>query len=298
MKYLFIIYIALLCPFLLSAQKVKKARGEYIYAVSENVTIEQAKQIAIDNAKLKAIENEFGAIVSQDNYFKISNQQKDQEVKSEIDFLSFGSSNIKGEWIEDIESPKIDIFYENNLLVIHASVYGKIREITSSKIDLDIKTLRNGVEKHNENESFNNGDNLYLSFKSPKKGYLAIYLADKSDSIYCLLPYRKMQEGVMQIDANKEYIFFNRDYVSPPIERRQVDQYKLFCSSSSEQNQLYIIYSTDPLVKANDDESLQTIGELKMPRSLSFEDFQKWLSKNKTNDKNLQVEIRNITIFK
>lgn len=279
-RLLFLLF-ACLFQILCYAQKIKTVSGEYIYNVPENVDLEKAKQTALDRAKIQLIANEFGTIVSQSNSTSIKNDNG----KSEIDFISVGGSEVRGEWIETIGTPRYKISYEQNMLVVNVFVKGRIREITSAKIDIKAKILRNGIDDKFESKEFKNGDDLYLSFVSPVSGFLAIYLVDADQKAYCLLPYRSQTDGIYKIEANQRYLFFNiKD--APKQDRLYVDEYVMTCNRSSEQNQIYVVFSPIPFVKAVDN-SLSEV----LPRELGFKDFITWMSKCKANDKELQTVV-------
>lgn len=284
-KLLFLLF-ACLFQFLCYAQKIKVVSGEYIYNVPENVDLEKAKQTALDRAKIQLIANEFGTIVSQSNSTSIKNDNG----KSEIDFISVGGSEVRGEWIETIGTPQYKISYEQNMLVVNVFVKGRIREITSAKIDIKAKVLRNGIEDKFESKDFNNGDDLYLSFVSPVNGFLAVYLVDTDQKAYCLLPYRSQTDGIYKIEANRRYLFLSIKN-APRQEQQYVDEYVMTCNRSPEQNQIYIVFSPIPFVKAADN-SLSEI----LPRELGFKDFITWVSKCKTSDRELQTLIIPIVI--
>lgn len=93
-RLLFLLF-ACLFQILCYAQKIKTVSGEYIYNVPENVDLEKAKQTALDRAKIQLIANEFGTIVSQSNSTSIKNDNG----KSEIDFISVGGSEVRGDQI-------------------------------------------------------------------------------------------------------------------------------------------------------------------------------------------------------
>ncbi len=270
------------------SQELKTVEGDYTYYAPENVTMEQAKRTALERAMLQAVADEFGTIVSQQNVTRVENQGG----RSDVDFLSFGGSEAKGEWIETIGEPIYNIRYEGNMLVISCSVKGKAREIVSAQIDFTAKILRNGTEERYESEQFRNGDDLYLLFQSPVKGYLAVYLVDADAQAFCLLPYRNQTEGIYPIKANQRYVFFNERFALSS-ERPQVDEYVMTTERSSEYNQICVIFSPNQFVKAvdgNADEGL--------PRQLSSDDFNKWLVKCRKHDEDMNVKIISIMIEK
>lgn len=268
------------------AQKTSTVRGEYVYYAPENVTLEVARQTALERAKLEAISKAFGAIVSRSNTTQISNNK----TKSNIEFHSFGGSEVRGEWIETIGRPEYHISYEKETLVVRAVVKGKIREIVSSDIDVKTYVLRNGIEDKFEDSFFYSGDDLFVSFQSPIKGYLAIYLVDSGNRVQCLLPYHSQQEGIYTILPNKRYVLFNTKEADPS-ERMIVEEYTMNCSSTTEQNLLYTIFSPNIFFKAVDYSY-----EKNLPRELGFQDFQKWLSKCRSRDLKMYVNVTPITI--
>lgn len=284
-------FCSLLLSVLLSsavfAQKVKTVEAEYTYYAPENVTLEEAKRTALDRAMKQAIADEFGTIVEQSNATRVENK----DGKTSLDFLSIGGSEVKGEWIETIGKPVYNIRYEENVLVVNCRVKGKAREIVTAQIDFKAKVLRNGTEDKFESDQFHSGDDLFLSFHSPVNGYLAVYLVDASNQAYCLLPYRGQTDGIYSIKANQRYLFFNIKE-APQAERPYVDEYVMTCSRSSEQNQIYVIFSPNQFVKAVDNQS-----NASLPRELKFEDFQKWLAKCRKHDKEMNLRMIPITIL-
>lgn len=287
MKHFLVITLTLFSLTVL-AQKTKTVEGEYTYHAPENVTLEQARRTALERAKIQALADEFGTIVSQTELSRVENVNG----KSDVNFLSFGGTEVKGEWIETIGEPIYNIRYEGNMLVISCSVKGKAREIVSAQIDFTAKVLRNGTEEKFESAEFRNGDDLYLLFQSPVKGYLAVYLVDADAQAFCLLPYRNQTEGIYPIKANQRYVFFN-ERLAPSSERPQVDEYVMTTERSSEYNQICVIFSPNQFVKAVD-------GNLTdgLPRQLSSDDFNKWLAKCRKYDKDMNLKMIPITITK
>ena len=270
------------------AQKIKTVDGEYTYVVPENINLDKAKHIALERLKIQLIEEEFGATVSQSN----STLVKNSNGESDVDFVSIGGSEVKGEWIETIGTPRYDIYYEKDMLVVSVKAKGRIREIISTAVDVKSLVLRNGIEDRFESDTFKSGDDLYISFQSPTNGYLVIYLVDTEQRAFCLLPYQNMKEGSFNVEANKRYVLFSAQNASSEL-KPYVDEYTMTCTHDQEINQLYVVFSTSPFVKAIDDKL-----EKEIPRELSNEEFQKWLAKYRTRDTNMVVKKSTITIRK
>ena len=284
-----LLYLLLLLPTAAFAQKMKTVEGQYTYHAPENVTLEEAKRVALDRAKLTAIADAFGTLVTQSNTTIMSNQNG----KTDSRFFSLGGSEVKGEWIETTKEPIYIIRYEGNMLVVSVEVSGRVREITNAGIDFTAKILRNGTEEKFESNEFRSGDDMYLYFKSPVDGYLAVYLLDETtQEVFCLLPYRASGEGAYRIEHDKTYILFSSEHEqeNPSI----VDEYTMTCNRETEFNDIYVIFSSNSFTKANTNETTDEI----LPRQLSYEEIQRWLTKlrikKNVNSKPLKIKIRNV----
>lgn len=282
----------------MSAQKTKKVRGEYTYYAPENVSLEEAKRTALERAKIQLIAEEFGTVVAQTNTTFVENT----DGKSSVDFQSLAASEVKGEWIETIGDPKYHISYEQNMLIVKVEVEGRIREIKSAKVNFTAKILRNGTEEHFESSEFKDGDSLYLSFISPIDGYLSVYQLDTNGDAYCLLPYPGDTDGKVFVEHGKRYVLFSFEHKSE-TDKTPIHKYYMTCAGDREENYIYIIFSPEKFVKGSDvDINNKDIPEWKWeherPRMLSNKDFQNWLERCRRRDKEMAVEVRQITIRK
>ena len=263
--------------------------GEYIYHAPENVSIEQAKRVALERAMTKALADQFGTILSKSSSTIVKNEND----LSDIYFYSIGSSDVKGEWLETVGEPTYDISYVDGMLVVNAYVKGKGREIVSPTIDLYAKVLCNGTEERFENDRFRENDEFYVLFRSPVSGYLAIYLIDAANQAFCLLPYSQQTEGIYSVKANVDYLFFSiKD--APEEERSLVEEYGMTCDKNDvEHNLIYVVFSPNPFYKANDSQIKENL-----PRQLSYEDFQRWQVKQRKHDKDMNMLLIPISITK
>lgn len=283
---IYVFLFGLLLPFTLSAQRAEKVCGEYTYYSSLDKSPEEAKRIALERAKIEALAEKFGATVSQNNFTNVKNENG----YSSIDFHSIGGSEVKGEWLETIDEPEFQVSIEQNQLVVTVKVCGKAREVVRAEVEFTAALLRNGTEDKFKSEEFRDGDDVYLSFVSPANGFLAVYLVDNEQKVYCLLPYRQSSGSAMEVKHGRSYLFFSAKKADNPAE---VDEYVLTAEKEEEHNQFYIIFSPQSFTKANDSALDETL-----PRELTFPEFQKWLGKNRNRDKQMQVSVQNITIKK
>ena len=284
-----------LFPALLLAQSERWVEGEFTYYTPPNVSLESARATAIEQARIQALADEFGTLVEQTTLTR----QHNKNGQSTIDMLALGESTVKGEWLKDVKEPVTEVSYEENFLMVTAHVWGLAREMVSVPIDIDVKVLKNGTLSRFEDDQFRNGDDIYLSFQSPTKGYLAVYLMDDKGDAYCFLPYAGDTDGMFVVKANKPYVLFSSNHAEPG---EPCDEYVLTCQKEMERDLLYIIFSPNPFVKARDASVPMKVKvggeELELPRYLAYKDFQRWLVKNRRMDPKMQVVVKPIEITK
>lgn len=257
----------------LSAQRIVSGRYTYRYVLSDSETVKQAEVNAVKQAQLGMIADHFGTLVSSTTAMTIS------ETTS---FITYGDTEVKGEWLEETAPPVIIKSVVNDNFVLDVTVSGKIREIASTPIDLKSVVMKNGTDARFSSTDFTHGDRLYLSFKSPVDGYLAVYLGDR-ETINCLFPYNGLSADIMKVEAGKEYILFSKSNPGK-IDPFSVKEYPLGCSPgvSMEMIRLYVVFSPNKFTKANDNAD----GTL---RSLSFADFHNWLSRIRKLDAEMNL---------
>ena len=136
-------------------------------------------------------------------------------------------------------------------------------------------------------KTFNSGENIYIRFKSPSAGYLAVYLLE-AKQVSCLLPYKQMTEGAFQVEAGKEYILFD-----PETDKRCRSPYKMTTGMSAETNELVLIYSPHVFYKANDNK-----GGFNQVNTLSNLAFNEWLLKCQEQDEEMVVKKEVIKIIR
>ena len=91
-------------PLMAFAQKTKKVCGEYIYYAPSTQSLEDAKYTALERAKLQALADEFGTVITQSN----STVMTMENGKTDSRFFSLSGSEVKGEWIENLFNSDFD----------------------------------------------------------------------------------------------------------------------------------------------------------------------------------------------
>lgn len=280
MKRLYLILFGILSFVGLSAQRQVNACGEVDYVVPETQTLVEAKQAAITQARLKAIADEFGTIVSQSNTTAMHNK----DGKTSSSFTSFSENEVRGIWISDTKEPEVTVKYRNEVMIIHAEVCGKVREQKREMVELQIKPLNNGFESTN----FKNNDRFSVSFKSAASGYVAVFIRDdNNDVVNVMLPYDDSDGNAREVKSNKEYLFLCTKDPEYPYDEETI----LTTSKSIENNTLIVVFSQKKFHI-----SLSNKGEF-VPE-VENSKFQKWLHGLRVYDTTAQAEEIVLTIKK
>ncbi|MDE5789680.1 MAG: hypothetical protein K2H96_00425 [Muribaculaceae bacterium] len=294
-KFLFSILIVLMCTGLVYGDDKVTAVGEYYAPLS--MPPAQARQEAIYRAQVEAIRKAYGTSVAETS-LAIQSEGGGQERDS---YYAVGECDVRGEWIETIGEPEWKIIPGERETYYEVTLKGRIREIPGGRADLDVRLLSNGTDKERDwvkDATFRVGDYLYLYFKSPVDGYLACYLGDDDErmTMQCLVPYDGMRDGVFPVEAAKEYILFSREDAGESL-RGLTRRLKMNARNEWDINQVYIIFSPNKFIKASDSSDMsKTVVDSKtgeevslMPRTTDFISFQKWLSRQRKRDKDLQI---------
>ena len=282
MRFKYLLFFSLLSFTSLFAQKVVTVEGTYLYIVPETVSLKEAKEKALYNAQVQAMADEFGTVISRRSLYMSDGQQDN--------FYLEGDGTVKGEWIQTIGTPVYECGFHNDELYVRCTVKGKARELNVAKVELEIDILRNGFAPEMSSTDFKSGDNIYLRFKSPVEGYVAVYLHDKAnDEVMSLLPYKRDRIPALKINADEDYVFFSKEHNSYGL---NVKEYELLCNSGLEDNTLYVVFSTNEFSKPS---LLSEEGKKELDH-LDFGKFNAWIAKSQTYDSNMQVEKYGISI--
>lgn len=276
MRYSFILFFLSISMMGL-AQRETSVHGKSVYVVSDNdhLTLREAKNKCIEKAKAEAVKAEFGEQVMTD---VIDSNVESEGAAAGSYFWENTAATAKGEWLGDTKAPKIDVEYVNGDLVFSAEVWGVAREIVQSKTDLDLDIMKDISGKKGNATSFEKGERIYLHFRAPADGYLAVYLTVGNGKTSCLLPYPKDSDGRFPIKNGVDYHLFDKE--EDPI----AQYYRMSTKHRQEVNQLVVIYSPNAFTKFNAKE-----GNAKLIESVDTSDFEKWLLKCQRSDRDMVV---------
>lgn len=285
MKKLTLIILILAFTLVTQAQREEEVSGSYTYVLSENdgITLKEAKHMCIELAKAAAIKEKFGELITSD---VIDSNVETNGESSTSYYWENTVAMAKGDWLGDTEKPQLDIKYEDDKLIFTAEVKGRAREIIQSKIDLKWEIMKDGLTMRKKTSIFESGERVYVNFRSPADGYLAIYLILGDDVTQCLLPYPKDTDGRFEVKAGRDYMFFDKE------EDPKTMAWRLTTKRRLENNQLVIIYSPNPFTKCND----KSVDKMH-PNTLNTHDLQRWLLKCQREDRDMVVNKKWVKIY-
>jgi len=176
---------------------------------------------------------------------------------------------------------------------ITCNIKGKIKRATP-KANIEFATL--SCPKLNcRSTTFTSGEQLYLHFKSPLDGYLSVYL-DDGNTVNRLLPYTSAQNSSsVNVKADKDYFFFVKGESNPELGKS--DEVELYTLRSHEYNTLYIIFSEVNYYKPILSQEKAAENGYILPKSLSKNKFEEWLSNNRATLDDFLDRIVNLEII-
>lgn len=284
--------------FLSFAQKSKNVAASYQLKVENGISIEAAQQKACDFARVEAMEAEFGRVVIQGNSTYIENIETGKKVESKSVFNMTADTYVNAEWLEDTQKPKLEKFLNKDDIWVKCSVEGKAIEIKNAPIDILAETM-DCPKISCKTTDFQNEESMFLLFKSPKDGFVSVFLDDRTTS-FCIYPYQNMsyEQFVNQkFMAQKEYYFFDKS--NPFLSNKSIiDELNLTTEKTQESNRVFVVFSENALVIPVLYDKKQNADLSFIPRSIPSEKFQKWLQNIRIKDKTAQVKIVDVTIKK
>lgn len=294
MKHILAFFLLSLTSVFVLADGDETVTYTYVYHATSNESRKQAERNAVNCAKVEALRERFGSVLSGASATSLITKNSITQSK----FVSIGGEGeVNGEWIADLEEPKITTILEDGGFCVTATVKGKAREITNNPIGFEAKILRNEPNLAYESTEFTAGNKLYIHFTSPVDGFLSIYLLDFDDeTAYCLLPYASDNDGMYPIIHGKEYFFFSRERFNENEKLDDIDEYALTIEDNHQDlNQFYFIFSPQEFTKAEDRFRTTDDGTI-YPRYLSWTNFQKWIMRTRSKDKKMSVQTKYIVI--
>jgi hypothetical protein len=278
------------------AQKKTKVKAQYSLLLEDSDCIGEFKQKVIDAAKIKALADNFGMLISQGTDLSLNN--KNEAVDTHFQLLQM--SEVKGEWIETTQEK---LYWElreekgQQYLYLTCQIEGIAIEKRQSIPNFEVITSKCESSKECATTVFKEGDDFFVSFKSPNNGYFSIFWKEENE-VFRLFPYTtsSLDIGGMEIKENKDYWIFSSKELNnfPEINPREVDEMKL--STNGKERlfcELIVVFAEQPFPKP-----MLSERESDGIKMLTNSELNKWLSKNKLLIDSFQEKRIYITVEK
>lgn len=263
----------------------KTLTGRAVYYGEDNDSRLSAKRKALEQARIQALAKEFGTVLTQVN---ISRDEISNGSESNY-FGSLSESEVKGEWLGDVDEPKYKFEYtDDGQMIVTCTVTIRARALSNKAPEFYAMPLRNGFTEQYESTDFRSGDDLFMKFRAPVNGYVAAYLRSGQEVI-TLLPYVSSTSGKVPVKANRDYVFFSAAKTETAL--GTPDEYSLTSEQPVENMELYVLFSPHEFSKALDRRGAD--GQLRVQNA---DEFMKWLIKARRADDEMGMKKFNIIV--
>ena len=251
---------------------------------SDDQMKQEAERVAIINALGDAFARSVGSV-------GIDISESDERGNTRSDYYDISRIFVKGDWLKTTKGPDFKFCTDKNgTRFVRCRIEGRARERAVHEIPIAATLLAN-TEAMSDTEEFNQGDPFYLRFKSPVKGFLAIYQLD-ANTAYRLLPYENTGY-FYEVSAEEEYTFFSPEK-APAADKGFVTKYYMECNDDFvEVNPILIVFSPHKFYRSSDIEGIEGI-----PPTMAKKDFLDWLYDCRTKDAEMQILPKMVTIKK
>ena len=276
---------------LIFAQKEKEVKASYSMELPKNITMEELEQRCVEQARLKAIGEAFGFVVSETT---VDNTQE-SNAGFNNSFAVLTKTNVQGEWLRDKTEPQLNWEPSGKTLKLTANVHGVIREFPKTgKAKIDIH-LSNDSKMSNDITLFKDGQDLFASFQTSSKGNLSVFYVDhSSNEVYRLIPSATSNDlNTVEVLSDKVYQLFQT--VSPFSENKSIPALSLSLPNGKElqMDELDFIYSPSDIRKP----SLTYNADARM-YLMNYNDFEQWKTSSVQSNPEAVIKSVAITIIK
>jgi hypothetical protein len=184
----------------LFAQEVKTvtATGS---CLAVNISAEQAKKIALDNARAEAIKKAIGTKVTEEIFRSVSEVQTVNNVNEFNDvFKKFTRSSAYGKIVE--ETATYETKLENGYPLYIANIEAKVVE-EKGEVDPNFKAeIILPKTKFIARDDIQNSDKIEFKLWASDDCYLYLFNVMSNDSVYLILPNEIIKDNTYKIDKN------------------------------------------------------------------------------------------------
>ena len=262
---------------------LQKTKRQY-----EIETLEMARQNALDKAFGSSVESRYERL----NITEMEGRSvsANREIRN-----NYISTFPNGRWIKDISKSTVETQDENGNWWMTCTVTGYARKIESAEVRFTAYTLDGSDPQKDIEDSFTEGEEGYLYFRSPEEGNVIVFYDDFKTVQRCV-PYNVSSENYIRVKANNDYIFFSggeNDYLP---DKTKMNGIEFYTELPRDYNLFYVLYSPVPFTgyDVNNPDSLSA-GYTTF-HWMDRNDFQDWLQEQRVRNKDLQLKIIGVTI--
>jgi len=296
MKIAHLILIILFTKSLFGKSNIKTETGVFETELSNNESKDAAKKRAKEGAIINALEKAFGTAVFQGNSLFVKNVTTGEKTQTTTGFNTIAETYVKGEVIEELDIEFSEIPFEKIInkkkefgTIIKCNVKIKAAEYSDPNANFDAFSLNCTDTTNCKTTSFKKNEDFFLYFKSPKNGYISVFI-DDNESSSLLFPYVTNREKYYDgypIVQNKAYLLFSKEKQFN-IDKLIVDE--LSWETRENLEKLTILFSPNKF----DLPDLKSKKSSSIPQSLPSVDFNKWLIQLRKKSK--EIEIKKIVL--
>lgn len=240
--------------------KQVKCKGTYTYTYSKSISLQEGEAKAVEHAIVMALADAFGTTVSSRSLMEMGNDYNR--------FAQLSLLEVKGRLVRHIDEPEVSApEFRDNLVSVTVKVAFYAQPIETAPTEFTVRPLRNGTEDTFEAYHYVADDRFYLSFETPKEGYVAVFF-DDGNNAQCMLPYVGDDDTPFHVEKGKRHVFFTDAY----------DTYRLTCGAEPEVNYLHVLFSPAPFIDGD------------LVREMSSRKMQEWLGRRRDFDPKMEVQ--------
>lgn len=259
--------------------------GELTLSNPSGLTELEAKQWAVEQARIRALANAFGTRVQSESVLSIS------DVNGEVDeaFTELNVSEVQGEWMQTLEVIGPEPVICDGGICWKVRVRGKAREIKQTRVTLDWD-LVSDVAARASVESLMDGDRIRCGFSSPVDGYVLLFYAE-AGQVYVLTS--DPTAWSIPVKGQQRYALFSREdefqeagLVGTSVARLAPYSYGFAADNAGDVDLMGTViaaFDTErfppPMVAADGD----------IP-SLTESEFERWVKRNSGRSEGFQLE--------
>jgi len=284
------------------SSRLHKIEGEYQMILPDDLSFEEAKIMAITQARIEALKAAFGEVVIQGNTTYLKSIEQNDQTDSKQLFNLIADSYVNGEWVKDRQEPQVSREQRApDEVWVRAKVKGYGKRLPERSISFEYSFFSQLGNNANPTQSFSVGDNFYLKFKASQSGYLYLFMDDlEKQTTSTIFPLSKESTGVTSTNFIGEYQSILLFHNNSPIAPYEIGAYKS-TNTPLETVKIYVLFSPKTRLVLPDDskykeERIAGPVEIAPFDYMPMEDFQSWLHTLRAKNRPLEYDWSVITI--